>query len=153
MCSVRTGESETCILAAKQFLEVAEMLTTDDERSVHFVRPIFVNAGLSCELFLKAIQMIESTNNTFDGGHKLNDLFLAISEDARGSVLGIYNTLYQESIIKKDLLDYLSHHPKPFIDFRYTFEQSAEGNMFVLLNFARSLQAYTEMVLSNKHNS
>lgn len=137
-----TGNLKTCIYAAKQFLEVAEMIVGD----VRLIRPFFVNAGLSCELFLKAIQMIENSDNTFCTGHNLNDLFSGISEAARISITNIYDGYCLNGKVGKDLNTVLSDYPNPFVDFRYTFERSAEGNIFALAAFANSLQAFTETI-------
>lgn len=148
MSKKSTGNIATCIIAAKQFLEVAEMLTTNDQCDVHFVRPFFVNAGISCELFLKAIQMIESDESTFEKGHKLNDLFSLISESAKKDILCLYNTYYQNIKKKLELNSFLSSYPEPFVDFRYTFEESAVGNSLALLFFARSLRTYCEKIFN-----
>ncbi len=143
MSKKRSGNIMTCILSAQQFIEVAEGLIADN-CEIHYIRPFFVNAGLACELFLKSIQMHESRDSSFLGGHVLSELFELISEDAKQAIRENYDLIYADRLHKVALDDFLSRYKKPFIDFRYTFETPAEGNTVALLFFAWSLKQYVQ---------
>ena len=139
-----------CILSAQQFIEVAEGLIADD-CEIHYIRPFFVNAGLACELFLKAIKMRESGDNSFLEGHVLSELFKLISEDAKQAIRENYDMIYADRPYKVALDDFLSRYKKPFTDFRYTFETPAEGNTVALLFFAWSLKRYVQSFENDDH--
>lgn len=142
MSKKSTGNIDTCIFSARSFLGVSDIIDLSLPGRENFIRPFFVNTGLSCELFLKSIQMIEGEDNSFYTGHNLKDLFEALSKEKSSSIVDLYDDNYPKDKVKIELNDLLEKYPDPFVDFRYTFENSAEGNWLGLQTLARSLNAY-----------
>lgn len=144
MIKKHKGNFETCIISGNQFFDVAKMLSDDGISNIHYIRPYFINAGFACELYLKAIQINESMDSTFFGGHNLKALFAKISNEAQNKIKNYYNYLYDAYPHKIEFEIFLEEHSNPFYNFRYTFESTAEGNSRALFLFCRSLQKYIE---------
>lgn len=138
-----TGKLDTCIREAKQFLSVAKYCSEQNKGSpCALIFPLFVNASLSCELFLKAIMILESTDSSFYVGHDLNQLFKKISKSAQSKINSNYNN--KKSYIS--LQDLLDKYGNTFIKWRYCFENGSEGNSYGIIYFSESLEEYIEEI-------
>ncbi|WP_370814283.1 hypothetical protein [Butyricicoccus pullicaecorum] len=137
------GNLDTCIRQAKQFLGVAKYCNEQNQNSsCALIFPLFVNASLSCELFLKAIMILESTDSSFWRGHDLNELFKKISVDAQNKI----NSNYENKKLHISLQDLLDRYGNNFIKWRYCFENGSEGNSFGIIGFSESLEEYIEEI-------
>ena len=144
MTTKKTGNLERCIREADDFLEVAMYCVDQSKQSTfRLLFPLFVNGALACELYLKAIAMIESSDCSFERGHHLEELFAKISLSAQQEV--------RENYAKKNIyipLDaLLSKYGNNFIEWRYSFENGSEGNRVGIIGLAESLKEY---VYANK---
>lgn len=135
------GRYETCVQQASQFLDVA-WYCKEREQGGLLPFPLFVNAALACELYLKAIMMLESGDSSFDGGHNLNDLYLKISSIARCQIESHYNN--KNLYISLD--DLLTKYGNNFVEWRYAFENGSVGNYKGIIGLAESLKEYVETV-------
>lgn len=146
--SKKQGNLEACIREASQYLNTA-LFCDQQNRNVpcSFIYPLFVNAALSCELYLKAITMIETDDSSFYEGHDLNNLFNKISNSAQIWIKTNYSK--KDTIIS--LNDLLTKYGKNFIDWRYSFENGSEGNSKGIIALAESLKEYVEKMI--RHNN
>lgn len=136
-----TGKLDTCIRQAKQFLSVAKYCGEANENSpCALIFPLFVNASLSCELFLKAIMILESTDSSFYEGHDLNELFKKISVGAQNKIA----LNYKNRKLYISLQDLLNKYGDNFVKWRYCFEYGSEGNSLGIIGFSESLEEYIE---------
>lgn len=136
------GNLATCIIAADQFFNVANALVDDTHCAmIDAIRPFFVNAALSCELYLKAIMIFESDNDEFITGHDLKKLYEKISDNAKSMIRTNYDNLYLKPH-KVSFDNLLGDEFVPFVSWRYTFESPAEGNSHALLTLLKSLREY-----------
>ena len=140
------GKLDTCIRQAKQFLNVAKYCSEQNINSpCAFIFPLFVNASLSCELFLKAIMIFESTDSSFCSGHDLNQLFEEISADAQNGI----SSYYQNRKVYISLQDLLGKYGDNFVEWRYCFEHGSEGNSLGIIAFSESLEAYVDEIVKS----
>lgn len=140
----RTGNLERCIQEAEQFYDVAIYCRVQNQHSpFSLIFPLFVNAAFSCELYLKAISMIESSDTTFIVGHKLDVLYNSISTTAQQKIRESYNSkgLYVT------LDDMLSKYNNNFAEWRYSFENGSEGNQLGIIGLAESLIEYVDTIV------
>lgn len=141
--ATRTGNLERCIREAEQFIEVAQYCREENKVSpFRLIFPLFMNAAFSCELYLKAIAMIESNSATFTDGHKLNDLFSNISTTAQQKIRENYNKKGIYITLDEMLLKYSNN----FIEWRYSFESGSEGNRIGIIGLAESLKEYVDVI-------
>lgn len=141
--ATRTGNLDRCIREAEQFYDVAIYCRVQNQHSpFYFLFPLFVNAAFSCELYLKAIAMIESGNATFIDGHKLDVLYNNISVTAQQKIRGNYNN----KGIYITLDEILSKYNNNFAEWRYSFENGSEGNRIGIIGLAESLKEYVDTI-------
>ena len=140
----KTGNLERCIREADQFLRVAIYCREENKKSPFaLIYPLFVNAALACELYLKAIMIKESPDATFESGHDISDLFGKVNSNAQSCI----QNNYKKKGIYISLNDLLLRYGNSFVDWRYSFENGSEGNYIGIIGFAESLKEYLSTVV------
>ena len=79
------GYGDSALLAywhAQDFKEAAEYICEKEPS-----RPVVVNLAFSCELYMKALLMLQRKTREIIIGHELNQLFSELNEDIRERIL------------------------------------------------------------------
>jgi len=96
-----------------------------DGRASFPVIPGIVGLAFASELYMKALQVIESAKARSERGHRLNVLFAGLSEGTRTVIAERYGERRKglNLDLKVDLLTFAN----AFVDFRYVYEGSANS--------------------------
>ena len=103
--------------------------------------PFTVNVAFSCELYMKAIMIYNSTDGTIARGHKLDELFNNLPDDAKTKIETSFNKK-----LKCDLSSFLSEISTAFVEWRYAFEGGVNINVTGILAFATALEEYVDTI-------
>lgn len=136
-----TGDFNVCKNCADAFLCVAKDLSPENDLGGFLggmMYPFAVNCALASELYIKAIMLDKSENNTFETGHKLDVLFSKLPQDAQNDI----EKLYSSKEKNKDLHELLAEDGDSFVEWRYALEKPVKVCVSGLLAFAESLQEY-----------
>jgi len=136
-----TGGFDVCKNCADAFLRVAKDLSPENDMGGFLdgmMYPFAVNCALASELYIKAIMLHESKDNTFETGHKLDDLFSKLPQDVQNDIEEIYNSKEKN----KGLHELLAKDGDAFVEWRYALEKPVEMCVSGLLAFAESLREY-----------
>ena len=114
------GDFSVCRDAANQFFNISEWCSEKDvvEFLYDGLYPYAVNIAFSCELYLKAIQIWESSKDEFKKGHKLKELFDSLNLNTKNQLKSSFDSKYHKSIE-----DFLSENSDVFVDWRYALEK------------------------------
>lgn len=108
---------DVCINEADSFLWVARKIEEDFDGFLSGgMYPFTVNIAFACELYMKAILIYGSTENTIIRVHKLDELFDVLPNDAKVQIEALYSRQ-----LKRDFRSLLSEISNTFIDWRYAF--------------------------------
>lgn len=141
------GNFQQCKQEADGFLETAYWCTRDMPMiSQQMKSPFVVNLSFACELFLKAIMILEADDNQFMTGHNLENLFFSLKEGTQKEIVMEYSKGSEGVSFHTDLESFLSLCKNSFMDWRYTFskEESLIINASDFLRFANILKEYVE---------
>lgn len=130
-----------CINEADSFLWVARKIEDSDQFLCGGMYPFTVNAAFACELYMKAILIHFSSDGTIVKGHKLDELFKVLPDDAQSQIEASFNEQY-----KHDLDILLTEISTAFIDWRYAFEHGVAINVTGILAFATALEEYVNTI-------
>lgn len=131
------NDIEMCIEEAITFLKVAEKLEEDEDSILGGIYPFVVNSAFACELFLKAIIMVNTMPPAIIKEHKLKNLFNKLPADDQKQIKELFNMR-----MKNDLHDLLDELSNTFIEWRYAFEHSVKINATGILTFSQVLKDY-----------
>lgn len=138
----RTGDYQICVSEATEFYEIAKHLEeggTVDSLLSGQMYPIVVNGAFACELYLKALMIKNSSDDSFKEGHKLTELFRQLPSDIQNKVKIAFEN---RGFMKLEAL--LTEMDEAFIKWRYAFEGPVEGHISELLAFAGILKEQIE---------
>ena len=122
------GDFETCRLAANQFVNVANFCYKDKNPGEYMLDtfyPYAVNASLACELYIKAIMIYRSTNNEFETGHDLRELYDKLPTHDAQALSQEFSKLYSFSTLEQ----FLDENGQVFVRWRYAFENTVAINI------------------------
>ena len=120
------GDFTLCRKEANNFYGLAESLVSEDPFSLlsGTCYPYAVNMALACELYMKALLIIQSPDSTFTRGHDLEKLFYSLEEDLQQQI----EMEFQRRVTSPRGFKYFIKSQKNvFINWRYAFEQN-EGD-------------------------
>lgn len=130
-----------CINEADSFLWVAQKIEDSDEFLCGGMYPFTVNVAFACELYMKAILIHNSADGTIAKGHKLDELFNALPNDAQNQIETLFNKK-----LKHDLHSLLEEISTAFVEWRYAFEGGVRINVTGILTFATALREYVDIL-------
>ena len=140
--AVTNGDMNECEVIARSFLQVVDQICPPDGDASVLVTglmyPYLVNLAFSCELYLKAIYAIGSSDgSSFEKGHSLKKLFAALP-------LTSQSLLKQEFAKLENNIDFnslLAICDTAFVDWRYAFSKTPNRTpVTALRNLANALQ-------------
>lgn len=126
---------------AKDFKEAAEIIY---DKNVS--KPVVVNLAFACELYIKALLILQRKKQDVVSGHKLAELFSALDEDTKNRVLTDVS-IKNWDIFMRDSSD-------AFEAWRYFYEKDKcmVGHIPELFNLANTLDAICEEIFTQKEN-
>jgi hypothetical protein len=137
------GDYKVYVDEAKAFLRVAEFCSENIDKLLDVLMyPFGVNVSFSCELFLKAIMLHQSSTNECDKGHDLKKLYEKLDINIKNSIEGIYS----KNGGNKPIDELLKEEGKSFIEWRYAYEHDVSMDVSDMIVFAKSLQEYTNQL-------
>ena len=95
---------------AQDFKEAAEAICEKEP-----TKPVIVNLAFSCELYMKALLMLQRKSQLIVEGHKLNELFAELEEPLRQRVLCETNIQNWDGFMKDS--------SNAFEAWRYSYEE------------------------------
>lgn len=111
-------------------------INLDQERNNYLI-PTVVNGALACELFLKALIMVQHNIAAPQRGHKLNDLFALLDDSTQQKIQSKSNIVLWDTFI--------ADASNAFVDWRYSHEKEALSiSVLDLLRFAHALHGVSE---------
>ena len=137
-----SGDAQICIDEACAFLTISKELIdqTDMVGLSSMLYPVVVNAAFSCELSLKAIMMMRSSNNEFGLGHRLKtDLYPQLCARDRDEIEKRAN-----ASLALAFDDALTEFDNAFIHWGYAFEKGVSIHYLELVKFAELLLDYAK---------
>ena len=134
------GDFKVCKEEANQFYAIA--VWCDDRDAVQFLYetmyPYAVNVAFACELYIKAIQLFESSINEFTKGHNLKELFDGIEESTRNNIKSKFEEVYSGMALE----DFLAENGETFVEWRYALENGVRVNISGFEAFSKVLHDY-----------
>ena len=145
---MQQGNFEVCIQEAEGFLETAQWCSRDKVFMSEQMRyPFVVNISFACELYIKAIMIYESKNNSFIVGHNLLELFTNMSPIAQAAIRDAYERKAGDSLPSESLEQFLGMCKNDFKDWRYAFQKGGlTANASNYLHFVFGLKDYVEEI-------
>ncbi len=127
----KKGNYEGALRAANEFYEAYKHIKKKAGEMENFLYwdPIAINLAFSCEIYLKALRMLEN-DGKFITGHDLKQLFDILEEKTKNEIEKDYQELCcEEPKVKnryKDIEIFLKENNLVFVKWRYTFEEKQE---------------------------
>lgn len=110
-------------------------------------KPVIVNLAFSCELYIKALLMMQRKNREIVIGHELNQLFLQLDETLKNRILCETNI--------NDWDTFMKDSSNAFEDWRYFYEENKAiriGYIPELFRLADTLDKICTEIFSVKEN-
>ena len=126
---------------AQDFKEVAEVICEKEPS-----KPVIVNLAFSCELYMKALLMLQQKNRKIIISHELDQLFSELNEDIRERILCETNIRNWDRFMKAS--------SNAFEAWRYYYEKdkSMIGHIPELFRLADTLDKICFEIFSVKEN-
>lgn len=154
------SNSNQIYIQAGRFNNAAVKLYQECEEDPTFIIPATVNGVLAIELYLKCILQIESK---YDKIHKIDDLYLALSDNSKLSIQKRFNHLItnistarfnQKNLFEKQIdravsntvEDIVNNLSKVFVNWRYAFEGLNNCEFFYIDEFKNALVSRIEEI-------
>ena len=149
----RSGEALQAYYSATGFLDTAENLFSTGKKDAAYLftcsmYPLTVNASFACELYIKAILILN--NLSYRHIHELKSIYSMLPEKVKESIEQAYSACGQSDSVDSILEKYNT----AFINWRYPFDTKSSKNTLVvawtsLLCFAGSLKEECEKCIEN----
>ncbi len=126
---------------AQDFKEAAEIICEKEP-----TKPVIVNLAFSCELYMKALLMLQKKNREIIIGHELNQLFSELDVTVKERILSETNIRNWDRFMKDS--------SNAFDAWRYYYEKdkSMIGHIPELFNLAEILDKICTEIFSVKEN-
>ena len=141
------GDYLTCYNEAVQFHTVAQKIISDNliDNVLQFRYPFAVNIAISCELYLKAIDIYHS--QSFLATHDLCALIKRLPAEVQQV---IEKNFIDQRADESDVSTFLESQKDVFVEWRYPFELNKSLNTLDVsgfLVFANVLHQYSEILI------